>query len=184
MSAPPPSAPDAKPISRGGFAGVPEGTISTSHKARESHKAYLKTRFDASTPVMHADPQRVRLAEVPFDGWEKEKEGRVKVAFDRIIERDWYDKYEHNLKPVEQVHVNAVREHYAMRRDKLKTPDIRARPGSNTLPPNEWAANMEALDSLKRETNVGTFFRGLVGRKMSSRAKEKRAAKQQNEFGF
>ena len=175
---------DAKQISRGGFRGVPESTITAAHKSRAAQAAYLKRKLDENQPVMHADPQRVRLAQVPFEGWEKEKEARIKVAYDRIVEREWYDKFESNLKPMEQVHINAVREHYAMRRDKIKTPDIRARPGSNTLPPNEWAANMEALDCLKRDTHVSTFFRGLVGRKLSARAKEKSAAKEQFGFGI
>jgi hypothetical protein len=120
-------------------------------------------------PVKHLNEQAVRMAEVPMEGWEREKEKRVHTAFHRIVEREWFDKFEANLKAVEQVHVNAVREHFAMRRDKLKTPDVKCRKGGNAIGREDWARNVEALNQLQPSTNIGTHFRGLVGRQRYQR---------------
>eukprot|EP00744_Colponema_vietnamica_P022270 GILI01031972.1.p1 GENE.GILI01031972.1~~GILI01031972.1.p1 ORF type:complete len:244 (-),score=39.67 GILI01031972.1:71-802(-) len=93
------------------------------------HKLELRNRAQSDrqhTLQMRADQNVMKIASVNMSQWEIEKEKRVKVAFDRIIEKDWYDKYELNLKASEQNHINAVREHFSMRRDKIKTPAISA----------------------------------------------------------
>ena len=111
-----------------------------------------------------------RHSDIPFEGWEKQKQSLVVRAFDRIIEHEWYDKFENNLKDVERIHINSVREHYAMRRDRVKTPAPLSAKGGNCMNSHDWAANMEALEILNGETNVQTFFRGLVGRRRYANA--------------
>jgi hypothetical protein len=186
------------------------------------------------TPITHTDPLAVRLAEVPYDGWQAEKERRVRAAYERVVENEWIDPWaEAALGPLERIHMNAVREHFAMRRDRLKTPCLPAseralmpshaapRPAAaasaagpgfvasggsdshfdartvavaaeafnaraahpatrqqhqqqkrgkvNALTRVEWAESMEALSHLKRDTNLQTFFRGMVGRRVQKR---------------
>jgi hypothetical protein len=130
---------------------------------------------DRPVQVGRNDETNARIVSVPLAGWEQQKAKRVEEAFHRIVEKEWFDKFEGNLKPVEQIHINAVREHFAMRRDKIKTPDL-SRKGSNAIGREEWARNVEAIDSLSRDTNVGTFFRGLAGKQRANRMKQQAAA--------
>lgn len=127
--------------------------------------------------ITHIDPLAVRCAEAPFGAWAAEKERRVATAFSRIVERDWYDKYELALRPIERAHMNAVREHYAMRRDKLRTPDIQARPKSNALTRQAWCESMEAIEVLHKDTNVSSFFQGMVGKHIQQRMRREEKAR-------
>ena len=131
--------------------------------------------------ITHIDPIAVRCAEVPFHAWAAQKEKRVSEAFGRIIERDWYDKYELTLRPIERAHMNAVREHYAMRRDKIKTPDIQAKPKSNTLTKKEWCESMEAIEVLNKDTSVGSFFQGMVGKHIQKRLRREEKERRMRE---
>jgi hypothetical protein len=153
-----------KPFGMGGFYGIPNTVMA----AGDSRKRTSRAPPDGAA-LYEERSHEVRMAQVPFDGWEREKEKRVAVAFGRVIEREWADRREQDLKACERVHINAVREHYAMRRDKLKTPDVRARRGGNTLSQEEWAANVEAIDVLQGGTGIQTFFRGMVGKQIKER---------------
>lgn len=164
----------------GGFSGIP-----TAEKLRPSNYAGVEARargdavraeIHENRPVKHRDEHAVRMATVNLEGWETEKEKRVQKAFNRIVEHEWYDKFEGNLKVVEQIHVNAVREHFAMRRDKLKTPDVKCRKGGNAIGREDWARNVEAINYLAGSTNIGTHFRGLVGQQRKRRLDQMRAA--------
>ena len=70
-----------------------------------------------------------------------------------------------------------MREHYAMRRDKIKTPDAQCRKGSNTMPALQWAENMEAINDLKPGTCVREHFTDLLRKKASARRRERTAAR-------
>ena len=154
----------AQPQHYGGFRGLGGEKEATFREKRRKVEAAMP-----ESRVTHIDPIAVRCAEAPFGAWAAQKEKRVATAFGRIIERDWYDKQELTMRPVERVHLNAVREHFAMRRDKIQTPDFRARPKSNTLTRQSWAESLEAMEVLNRETHVATFFHGLVGRTIQKR---------------
>lgn len=171
-----PSAAGPARISRGGFSGMPGARMTTTRGDAETSASPIAVaararRAAADEFQLHHPGQSrhdvdaaARVARVPFDGWAKEKEARVRTAFQRIIEKGWYDKHEQSLNAAEQVHVNAVREHYAMRRDKLKTPDWRAAPGGNTWTRLEWAGNMEAIDALAPTTSVQAGFKRMLQR--------------------
>jgi hypothetical protein len=141
-----------------------------------------------------ADREIVKLASVSMEGWEREKELRVRNAFDRIVEHGWYDRAESTLKAVELGHINSVREHYAMRRDKIKTPALlphnhRAAAASgqrrppvenNTISALEWADNVNALDELSRETHLENHFMGLMERKVAARRRQQQQQQHQS----
>lgn len=118
----------------------------------------------------------MKLATVRLEGWERQKEVRVRNAFDRIVDHGWYDKSEANLKAIELGHINAVREHYAMRRDKVKTPTLLGGIKTNTWHPLEWADNVNAVDDLSRTTNLETCFMTLLKRKAKQSAKKREEA--------
>ncbi len=162
----------------GGFRGL-KSADTEPLTARDRRKKVEEHMPEAK--ITHIDPLAVRCAEAPFTAWAAEKERRVATAFCRIVERDWYDKYELTLRPVERAHMNAVREHYAMRRDKLLTPDIQARPKSNTLTKQAWCESMEAIEILHKDTHVGSFFQGLVGRHIQKRLHQEEAARKKEE---
>lgn len=169
-------------LSMGGFRGMPESSnvrpnAATGISAREAAAMQRQRRIDENEiPVHRKDEHALRMATVPLEGWEREKEKRVKKAFNRIVEKEWFDQFEGNLKLVEQIHINAVREHFAMRRDRLKTPDVKVRKGGNTISREEWARNVEALNYLDHSTNVGTFFKGLAGKQRAQRLAAERSA--------
>lgn len=167
------------PKSYGGFRGLRNADLEPMTVKDRRKKADEQLTEDKIT---HIDPLAVRCAEAPFGAWAAEKEKRVSSAFGRIIERDWYDKYELTLRPVERAHMNAVREHYAMRRDKLKTPDIQARPKSNTLTKQAWCESMEAIEVLHKDTNVSSFFQGMVGKHIQKRMRKEEKARQDEEI--
>jgi hypothetical protein len=149
-----------------------------------------------------ADREIVKLASVSMEGWEREKELRVRNAFDRIVEHGWYDRAESTLKAVELGHINSVREHYAMRRDKIKTPALlqhnhrgaaaAPRNGSglrrppvenNTISALEWADNVNALDELSRETHLENHFMGLMERKVAARRRQQQQQQSGSAYG-
>eukprot|EP00759_Apiculatamorpha_spiralis_P012046 PhF_6_TR19137/c0_g1_i1/m.28152 len=105
-----------------------------------------------------------------FEGWEQQKEKKVRVALQRIIDRKWYSPDEHKLSDEELRHRNALREHYSMCRNKLMTPAI----GANTMPHHEWHSNMNALSVLSKDTNVQNKFRKQVERVHARRNPQKR----------
>jgi len=165
----------------GGFSGVPKEEKTTIHqKSITAHKIEIPKSASQRNykPQTHPDASRtsrdqdVRVAKVPFEGWQREKENRVKTAFHRILERDWYDKYEQNLSDAELIHINAVREHYAMRRDKAMTPSLNCDKGSNTFTPLEWCSNMEAVEALNRGTDIKAHFRGMIHKRARRRQRE------------
>mmetsp|Transcript_38 Transcript_38/g.139 ORF Transcript_38/g.139 Transcript_38/m.139 type:complete len:220 (-) Transcript_38:32-691(-) len=168
-------------LSMGGFRGMPESARvrPSGHAgvtARErAEEARARREEQGEIPVHRRDEHALRMATVPLEGWEREKEKRVKKAFNRIVEKEWFDQFEGNLKLVEQIHVNAVREHFAMRRDRIKTPDVKCRKGGNTISREDWARNVEALNYLDSSTNVGTFFRGLAGKQRAKRLAAERS---------
>lgn len=182
----------------GGYHGLPEKVLTGGEAQRAAMTIQRRKREDTrradELKPSFDEAERIRMASVPFEGWSKEKEVRVKRAVDRILEHDWYDKFENNLKDVEKVHINAVREHFAMRRDRIQTPALMPvgrgcgrvtaaatprslgpseertrKPVPNYMASGEWMANMEALDLLQGGTNVGTFFRGMVGERRQKR---------------
>eukprot|EP00760_Papus_ankaliazontas_P024437 PhM_4_TR2308/c0_g1_i1/m.103187 len=100
-----------------------------------------------------------------FEGWEQQKEKKVRVALTRIIERGWYSKDEHKLSDAELRHRNALREHYSMGRHKLTTPVI----GANTMPVHEWHVNMNALSVLSHDTSLRSSFKRVCERRRKER---------------
>lgn len=156
----------------GGFSGLPESDSVARRKAAQARKdTPHEQRAAAASSRVEEDV--MRLANVPFDGWQKEKEKRCEVAFNRILEKDWYDKFEANMSNHELIHVNAVREHYAMRRDKIKTPAAIPFKGSNAITCLEWAAEMEAIEELNRDTGVRNGFRDMLLKKAIKKSKER-----------
>lgn len=162
-------------VASGSYTGPPPigaaQSLPSGYKAPNSGRRLTGNLDDRPIRVDRDAADQARLVSVPLKGWEQQKAKRVEEAYHRIVEREWFDKFEANLKQVEQVHINAVREHFAMRRDKIKTPDVRCRRGSNAIGREEWARNVEALNSLTTDTNVGTFFRGLAGKQKAARLK-------------
>ncbi len=118
------------------------------------------------------DASVLKLANVNLEGWEQEKEQRVKGAFERIVHHGWYDKLESNLKAMELVHVNAVREHFAMRRDKIMTPSLTGGRHSNTLTALEWADNVNSIHNLKATTNLRDNFMLFVSKKSEQQKRQ------------
>ena len=143
------------------------------YDSRAKQRTAKSLASDKPPPMSRDEADIIRLANVPFDGWQKEKEKRCEVAFNRIIEHDWYDKFEGNMSMNEMIHVNAVREHYAMRRDKIKTPAEIPLKGTNTISCLDWAADMEAIEQLNRDTGVSQGFRQMMLKKATARAKER-----------
>ena len=157
--------PNKKPFSKGGFCGFPSKVLH-SLSAQES----LRCRSEASVKrqlKFHKQEDRdlITLVSVPTEGWEREKAQRVEVAFQRILQREWWDKFEGNMKLVDQIHINAVREHYALKRDKIKTPALIATRKSNTMNAMDWAANMEAVQRLNGGTGLQQHFLKMARKK-------------------
>ena len=91
---------DEPSISIGGFKGLPSKVV-TKDRTKPQSRQLEHQRGGAERHPQYSrkvEEAVVKLASVPFEGWDKEKEGRVKVAFDRILEHEWYDKYEGNLR--------------------------------------------------------------------------------------
>lgn len=191
------------PLSKGGFAGMTGRVVlagSTVSPALREERALQRDHRAAEL----ADRDIVKLAGVRMEGWEREKEVRVRNAFERIVEHGWYDKSEVSLKAIELGHINAVREHYAMRRDKIKTPalfptsvaaplsramrlDPESQPGpattgtkQNTWNALEWADNVNAVDELSKPTNVQQHFAYLI-EVQSAKRKKKQQQQQQRQ---
>lgn len=192
----------APPFSKGGFSGMASNVVTQNSTVSEAERKERALQRDFRAAQL-ADRDIVKLASISMEGWEREKEHRVRNAFDRIVEHGWYDRAESTLKAVELGHVNAVREHYAMRRDKIKTPALmqqqltrRAPPQQqlrkggnaagvrdvehNTISALEWADNVNALDELSRTTHLENHFMGLMERKAAARRKQQ----QQQQHGY
>lgn len=165
----PPKSAAAPRRSIGGFTGT-VGKVVTRDVARNalSKESALDCEIDG---MRQRDAQVLKLTNVNFGGWEEEKEIRVKNAFNRIIEHEWYDKLEGNLKAVELVHINAVREHYAMRRDKVKTPALLGGKKSNSMTALQWADNVNSIHDLKPSTNLRDHFMDMVKKQSAHRRK-------------
>ena len=122
------------------------------------------------TLQMQADHNATTIASVNLGQWEVEKEKRVHAAFDRIIEKEWYDKYEANLKASERNHINAVREHFSMRRDKIKTPCPSANAGfagmGSRVPPAATTAAAVAVRGSAAAAAVPTHGRKAANNTM------------------
>ena len=177
MSTPSPTRRQASTFSKGGFAGLSSGTKIDYVAAEEIRRQREEAKRERAAKLdLVKDEKILKLATVSMNQWEIEKEKRVKVAFDRIIEHEWFDKFEGNLKVGEQRHINAVREHFAMRRDKIKTPDSAAQTGvvasskkTNVMTAFEWADNIHAMDQLGMEGSVNLQKRFL---KMAAKRSE------------
>lgn len=167
-------------FTKGGFSGMASNVIALGSTVSEAERRERTLQRDYQAAKL-ADQRLVKLATVSMEGWEREKEQRVRQAFDRIVEHGWYDRAESTLKAIELGHVNAVREHYAMRRDKIRTPALLQSTGvrqrddaaveRNTISALEWADNVNALDELSRTTNLGDHFMGLMHRKVAAKNK-------------
>ena len=156
------------PFSKGGFSGTQSNviTLGSTVSARERKARADQRDFRAATL---ADKNLVKLASVRLEGWEREKEVRVRNAFDRIVDHGWYDNAESTLKVMELGHINAVREHYAMRRDKIKTPALISGPKTNSCHALEWVDNVNAIDDLSKTTHLQNHFMGLMRQKVAAR---------------
>jgi hypothetical protein len=152
------------PFSRGGYSGAIHNVLRTQSRFTTKEREELAEER-ALLAIERANQDVVKLASVRMDGWEKEKEVRVRNAFDRIIQKGWYDKSEHTLKAAELGHINAVREHYAMRRDKIKTPSFLPTKRSNAMTALEWADNVNAVDDLSESTNLRDHFAEMLQRR-------------------
>lgn len=179
--------------SKGGFFGSTGKILhAVSSREKEEQRRDRLAERDARAAAL-ADRDIVALASVRLEGWEQEKEIRVRNAFARIVDREWYDKSEQTLKAVELGHINAVREHYAMKRDKIMTPSLAALHPSNArqgLPARgssgkaavgrasemntwnalEWADNVNAVDDLRaQDVNLQDHFLDLMRRKAAAK---------------
>jgi hypothetical protein len=165
-------------VSRGGFTGLPSQVVTNepTTAAEETRRNRAVVERDLRG-LQESEAAILKLANVNLEGWEGEKEVRVKTAFDRILHHGWYDKLESNLKAMELIHVNAVREHFAMRRDRIQTPSLIAGKRTNTMEALEWADNVNSINDLKATTNLRDNFMQFVSKKA-----EQRKRHQQNHF--
>jgi hypothetical protein len=166
-----------RPLSRGGFTGIPSTVIKNDSAIPEDIRHSRAMDRDLRG-MQEADACVMKLANVNLEGWEQEKEVRVKGAFERILHHGWYDKLESNLKAMELIHVNAVREHYAMRRDKIQTPSLIGGKRSNTLTALEWADNVNSISDLKATTNLRDNFMQFVTKKSEQRKRQQQVVGQ------
>ena len=169
----PPKNATTRPLSRGGFTGIASTVIKQDSAVPDDVRRARAIERDLRG-LQEADASILKLANVNLEGWELEKEVRVKGAFERILHHGWYDKLESNLKAVELVHVNAVREHFAMRRDKIKTPSLEGGKRSNTMTALEWVDNVNSLHDLKTTTNLRDNFMEFVSRKSEQRKRSQK----------
>lgn len=171
-------------FSKGGFGGLNSRATYDYVTAEEIRRKREEAKQERAAKITAAkDEKLLKLATVSMNQWEIEKEKRVKVAFDRIIEHEWFDKFEGNLKLAEQRHINAVREHFAMRRDRIKTPDAAAQVGvvassskTNVMSAFEWADNIHAMDQLGMEGsfNLQQRFLKMAAKKAAQHQKNVR----------
>ncbi|KEG10787.1 hypothetical protein DQ04_03291040 [Trypanosoma grayi] len=170
-----------RPFSKGGFSGLLRCAVAAA--ARRGRTAGGRLTVNALRPERPRanngcrgddNDDTVWTAVAPVDGLERERAKRVRVAFDRILDRGWIGVSEQDLTPHEMAHVNAVREHYALRRDLLLTPSCSAGPGSNVIEVGEWVANASALNASSCNTGVQDGFLALVQQRAEERMRRER----------
>ncbi|ORC91068.1 uncharacterized protein TM35_000074920 [Trypanosoma theileri] len=90
---------------------------------------------------------------------------RVKVVNQQLFKRDcFYDNQRHGSL-YDMAHVNAVREHYALRRDLLLTPKWQSDLERNAANEHVWVENRNLMNTPVPETSVDTNFTALVRRR-------------------
>jgi len=104
-----------------------------------------------------------------FEGWDKQKEKKTRVAVGRILDRGWYSPHAHKLCDEDLRHMHALREHFSMRRNKVQTPSV----GENTMAQHEWHSNMNALTVLSHGHDIGSVFRQKVDAVQRQRAMQR-----------
>ncbi|KAH9579915.1 hypothetical protein LSM04_004265 [Trypanosoma melophagium] len=104
---------------------------------------------------------------------QKEAE-RVKVIDLQLFEREYLDNSEQHRTPYDMAHINAVREHCALRRDFLRTPRWKSRVENNARNEQFLVENRNLMSSPVWEPGVDANFTALARRRAEQRMRRER----------